>query len=103
MKIITTKTVKKHSPEWGWIDQVQFYTPEINLLIFKIRPFHFWSENHNAQKITESVESLEYRAMMSIKADNYRQVSFSEMSANLPDLSTAEFDKFQQSIYPTRF
>ncbi len=103
MKILTTKTVKKFSPEYGWIDQVQFYTPEINLLIFKIRPFHFWSENHKSAPIEDDVPMLEYRAMRSLKSDNYRQVSFSEMSANLPELSNEEFNKFQKSIYPTIF
>lgn len=92
MKIITTKTVKKFSPEYGWIDQVQF----------RLFGWHFWSENHKAAPVEDDVPMLEYRAMRSLKSDKYRQVSFSEMSANLPELSNEEFEKFQKSIYPTR-
>ena len=89
MKILTTKTVKKFSPEYGWIDQVQF----------RLFGFHFWTENYKSAPIEDDVPTLEYRAMRSLKSDNYRQVlSFSEMSANLPELSNEEFDKFQKQL-----
>jgi len=95
MKILTTKTVKKFSPEWGWIDQVQF----------RLFGFHFWTENHKSEPIQDDVKTLEFRAMQSLKSDNYRQVSFSEMSANLPDLNQSQFENFQNEVaqFQTRF
>jgi len=65
MKIFTTKTVKKFSPEWGWIDQVQF----------KLFGRTFWTENHEAEPIPDQIE---YRAFQSLKCESERQVSFSK-------------------------
>lgn len=81
MKILTTKTVKKFHPEYGWIDQVQF----------RLFGFHFWTENYKSAPIEDDVPTLEYRAMGSLISEKYRQVSFSE-------LSNAEFDKFQKQL-----
>lgn len=91
MKIITTKSKVYKAKSGDTIKEIRFM----------ILGFHFWTEKHFIEPSDESVATIEYRAMMSLKAE--RQVSFSEMSANLPDLSNEEFDKFQQSVYPTRF
>jgi len=77
----TTKT-KKFMPEYGWIEQVRFY----------LFGFHVWTENHPLE-IPEDVEPM---AIYQLKRE--RQVSYSEMSANMPELTNAEFDKFQKQL-----
>lgn len=87
MKLFTTKESKKFSPEYGWLRVIKFY----------FLGFHYLTEHHEI----EISENLEEKAMMSLKYD--RQVSYSEMSANLPELSNENFNKFQSEIYQTRF
>lgn len=87
MKMITTKESKKWSPEFGWLKVIEF----------KIFGFKFWTEHHGIE-VSDNAEEI---AISQIMAE--RQVSFSEMSANLPELSNEKFNSFQKEIYPTRF
>lgn len=91
MKILTTKKVKKFSPDWGWIDQVQYF----------LFGWHFWTENYISEPLEESVEALEYRAAMSLRAEAHKAIWHSE----LPHISNESFDDFQKEVaqYPTRF
>lgn len=84
---ITTQRLKSN---YGLIDQRKFY-------LFGKRGLCFLTQN-NPVTIPDNIEEM---AMCQIFAE--RQVSLSEMSANLPELSNANFDKFQQEIYQTRF
>lgn len=76
--------------EYGMVDQFKFY-------LFGRRGLCIWTENHKVQ----TAEDIEQTALCQIYAE--RQVSYSEMTANLPELSNKEFDQFQNEIYPTRF
>lgn len=76
--------------EYGWVEQTKHY-------LFGKRGLCFLTENHPAY-IPDNVEET---AICQIIAE--RQVSYSEMTANLPDLCNAQFERFQNEIYPTRF
>jgi len=84
---ITTQRLKSN---YGLIDQRKAY-------LFGIRGLCFLTQN-NPVTIPDNIEEM---ALCQIIAE--RQVSFSEMSANLPYLSNKQFDQFQQEIHPTRF
>lgn len=84
----TTQRIKL--VEYGFVDQNKFY-------LFGKRRLCFLTQN-NPLTIPENIEEI---ALCQIIAE--RQVSLSEMSANLPELSNVQFDKFQNEIYPTRF
>ncbi len=84
---ITTQRLKSN---YGLIDQRKAY-------LFGIRGLGIILGN-NRVTIPDNIEEF---ALCQIFAE--RQVSFSEMSANLPELSNVQFDQFQQEIYPTRF
>ena len=84
----TTKRIRLK--EYGFVDQTKFY-------LFGIRGLCFLTQN-NPVTIPDNIEEI---ALCQIIAE--RQVSFSEMSANLPELSNEKFNSFQKEIYPTRF
>lgn len=85
------KTIQKvYLKEYGWVNQTKRY-------LFGKRGLCFLTENHPVQ-IPDNVEET---ALCQIIAG--RQVSHSEMTANLPEICNAQFDKFQNEIYPTRF
>ena len=79
---ITTQRLKSN---YGLIDQRKAY-------LFGIRGLCFLTQN-NIVTIPDNIEEM---ALCQIIAE--RQVSFSEMSANLPELSNKQFDKFQQQL-----
>lgn len=87
MKLFTKEESKKFSPEYGWLRVIQFYC----------LGFQYWTEHHKI----EIPDNIEETALFQIIAE--RQVSYSEMSANLPELSNENFNKFQSEIYQTRF
>lgn len=76
--------------EYGLCKQTKRY-------LFGIRGLCFSTEN---QKI-HIADDIEQTVFCQIYAE--RLVSYSEMTANLPELSNKEFDQFQNEIYPTRF
>ena len=84
----TTQRIKL--VEYGFVDQTKFY-------LFGKRGLCFLIQN-NPVTIPENIEEM---ALCQIIAE--RQVSLSEMSANLPELSNVQFDKFKNEIYQTRF
>lgn len=84
---ITTQRLKSN---YGLIDQRKAY-------LFGIRVLCFLTQN-NTVTIPDNIEEM---AMCQIFAE--RQVAYSEITANLPELSNANFDNFQKEIYPTRF
>ena len=88
-------TVTKHiyTAEFGWVESV---ISSMYILGIKFS----WKENH-PMPIDKQEESLEHKLKSNDEA--VRHVSYSEMAANMPMLSNEAFDKFQQSIYPTRF
>lgn len=79
---ITTQRLKSN---YGLIDQKKAY-------LFGRRGLCFLTQN-NRVTIPDNIEEL---SLCQIIAE--RQVSFSEMSANLPYLSNKQFDQFQQEI-----
>lgn len=84
---ITTQRLKSN---YGLIEQRKAY-------LFGRRGLCFLTQN-NPVTIPDNIEEL---ALCQIIAE--RQVLHSEMTTNLPELSNANFDKFQQEIYQTRF
>ena len=84
---ITTQRLKSN---YGLIDQRKAY-------LFGKRGLCFFTQN-NPVTIPDNIEEI---ALCQIIAE--RQVLHSEMTANLPELSNANFDQFQQEIYQTRF
>ena len=82
MKIFTQKSANKFSPEFGPIKQIKYF----------IFGFHYWT----VYNPIEIPDNLEETALCQIIAE--RQVSYSEMTANLPDLSNSQFDKFQNEM-----
>ena len=84
---ITTQRLKSN---YGLIDQRKAY-------LFGKRGLCFLTQN-NPVTIPDNIEEL---ALCQIIAE--RQVSFSEMTANLPELSNEKFNSFQKEICPTRF
>ena len=84
----TTQRIKL--VEYGFVDQTKFY-------LFGKRGLCFLTQN-NPVTIPDNIEEM---TLCQIIAE--RQVSHSEMTANLPEICNAQFDKFQNEIYPTRF
>ena len=82
MKIFTQKSAKKFSPEFGPIKQIKYF----------IFGFHYWT----VYNPIEIPDNLEETALCQIIAE--RQVSYSEMTANLPELSNLHFDNFQNHM-----
>ncbi len=84
---VTTQRIRL--VEYGFRDQRKFY-------LFGKRGLGIILGN-DPVTIPDNIEEM---ALCQIIAE--RQVSFSEMSANMPQLSNAQFDRFQSEIYPTR-
>ena len=79
---ITTQRLKSN---YGLIDQRKAY-------LFGKRGLCFLTQN-NPVTIPDNIEEM---ALCQIIAE--RQVSHSEMTANLPEICNAQFDKFQQQL-----